>query len=626
MSTLNPSNRSRRSRVAIFFIICALNLHGLTHSHSLKAQTQALSPSLTPTTLNAPERVQHYQQLVSPERLASHLYLLASDLFEGRETTTRGQKLAAQYLATQYHFMGLAPKGTLRTVAPNSPEAYFQPFNVYRTTPEETHLELSLKGKQVAVSTFSARTHDDLSFFLTGDVKDATGGVVFAGYGIADDKLGYNDYAALAAKGISIDGKWVMILDAEPMASATTSLLPTEGHQLSKWTTNISKRLAILAAGKPAGILEVRLPGPLLKGSFAELAATASQNAKRVGGLSLFPNRDFPPTYSISGKLADQILAASGQKIENLRQQIDRSLKPAVFEITGATIKATTHRSPPAATENVLAFIEGSDPKLKQEVVVVSAHYDHLGLNPALKGDQIFNGAADDGSGVVACLEMAQALMTARRDGYGPRRSVLFINFSAEEKGTLGSSFYTNHEPVVPLDQTVADINMDGVAGIDAKHPTNSRNYVYVIGTEELSGEMIDTNKRVREATGIELELTLGRNFPSDQRNFQGQLVPFLYYSTGLTEHYHTIADEAKTIDYEHLARVVRLVLGTVWQVANQDVRPRSVDRRQLSIVGYVCPPCGFECDETVYQHGGVCPACGMALVPKFQVNGTNGK
>jgi Zn-dependent M28 family amino/carboxypeptidase/DNA-directed RNA polymerase subunit RPC12/RpoP len=276
-------------------------------------------------------------------------------------------------------------------------------------------------------------------------------------------------------------------------------------------------------------------------------------------------------------------------------------------------------RSPPLSTENVLAFVEGSDPKLKDEVVIVSAHYDHLGLNPALKGDQIFNGAADDGSGTVACLELAQAFMTARREGFGPRRSLLFINFSGEEKGTLGSAMYAGSAPVIPLNQTVANVNMDGVGGIDAKHPTHSRNYIYVVGSEELSRELIDINRRVREETGIDLELTTGPNFPSDQRSFQAQLVPFIYYSTGLTEHYHTIGDEAKTIDYEHLARVTRLIFGTVWEIANQDARPQSVDRSKLTIAGYVCPPCGLECDEKVYEHGGVCPFCGMALLPKIQ-------
>jgi hypothetical protein len=616
-----PNITRSRSRIwtttvlALGFAICLLNI---AQSASTRNATRKASSPETPTTFSKPALVRRFQQLITPARLASHLNILASDLFEGRETTTRGQKLAAQYLASQYSLMGLTPKGTAHPTDPLSPSAYFQPFTVYRVTPKETQLEVEVNGSHVASSTFSAEAHDDLSYFVRGNAVNTKGGVVFAGYGIEDDKLSYNDYAALAQKGISIDGKWMMILADEPLADAKTSLLPTPEHQLSNWTTKFSKRKALLAMGKPAGVLEVRLDSPRVEGTFAENAANASLNARRVGPLSLNQVGALTPTYAISGKLADKILSSNGHKIEDLRKQIDQNLKPAVFEVSGVTVQANVEQAKPLETENVLAFIEGSDPQLKDEVVIIGAHYDHLGINPALKGDQIFNGAADDGSGVVTTLEMAEAFMTAKREGFGPRRSLLFINFSGEEKGLLGSDFYTHQEHIFPLENIVADINMDGVGGIDAKHPTHSRNYIYIIGGDNPSQEMIDANRRVKEITGINLELTPGPDFPSDQRNFQTQLIPFIYYSTGLTEHYHTTGDEPNTIDYEHLARVAQLVFGMTWQVANQDARPQGVNRSQVTLEGYVCPPCPYECDDVVYDHPGQCPVCGMNLVPKY--------
>ncbi len=573
----------------------------------------------TPPATSRPALVQRYQQTITSEALASRLYFLASDFLEGREATTRGQKLAAQYLASQYRLMGLTPKGIARTADPLSPNAYFQPFTLNRRTPAETRLTVLSEGKTLASSVFSAETHDDLSYFLTGSTTAARGGVVFAGYGIADDALGYNDFAALAAKGISVDGKWVMILADEPLGADGASLFPAAGGQTTKWTASLMpKRKALLAAGKPAGVLVVRYQGPRMKGAFADDAAQASLAARRVGYLSLYQS-PFPPTYAISAKLADQILAAGGQQVEGLRQQINQGLKPVVFEVGGVTVETTVGRQEALSTENVLAFIEGSDPRLKDEVVVISSHYDHLGLDPALKGDQIFNGAADDGSGVAATLELAQAFMRAKRDGHGPRRSVLFINFSAEEKGTLGSAHYALHEPLVPLEKIVAEINMDGVGGIDAKHPAGSRNYIYIVGSGDLSRELIEANRRVKELTNINLDLTEGRNFGSDHLYFQAQLVPFIYYSTGLTEHYHQPSDEAATIDYDHLARVTRLVFGTAWQMANQDARPQSVDRSRLVLEGYVCPPCPFECDTVVHARPGECPVCGMTLAPKYK-------
>ena len=557
--------------------------------------------------------------------LAARLHFLASDFFEGRETTTRGQKLAAQYLASQYRELGLAPKGNAKTAGPFSPASYFQPFNVYRRTPEETLLEVSIDGRKIVASKFSREAHDDLTYFLSGDLRNATGGVVFAGYGIADDKLGYNDYAALAAQGTSFDGKWLLILNDEPLENERTTLLPTTDGELSKWSQFIFKRSALWKAGRPLGVLVVTDSSPRLKGTFAEAAALASSNARRLGGLSLNQHSDAFPAYAVSTKLANQLLAASGHTISDLRQQIDRSLKPVVFPVAAVNVAAKADASKNLETENVLAFIEGSDPALKDEVLVISAHYDHLGVNPNLKGDQIFNGAADDGSGVVASLELAQAFMRAKRDGAGPRRSILFINFTGEEKGIMGSAYYVNRQPLIPLEKTVADINMDGVGGFDSKHPTQSRNYIYVVGEGDLSKELIAINRDVNQNAGSQLEFSDHEYFPSDQYNFQVQLVPFIYYSTGLTEHYHQPSDEPQTIDYEHLSRVVQAIFATAWEVANQDARIVAVNRSTLKMVGYVCPPCPYECDDKIYDHPGECPVCGMNLIPRYARSGANG-
>jgi hypothetical protein len=609
--------------IAAFALLFLSILLDIAQSASNRFPVRKSSPEVTPTTLGKPALVQRYQQTITPEALASRLYFLASDYFEGRETTTRGQRLAAQYLASQYRLLGLAPKGNAKKVEPLS--AYLQPFTVYKRTPKETRLEVVADGSKVASSTFSAEAHDDLSYFMTGNTSSASGDVVFAGYGIADDQLAYNDYAALSAKGISIDGKWVMILADEPQSTGASGLFPTAVQQPTKWGESfMPKRKALLGAGRPAGVLLVRYAGPRMQGTFADNAAAASLAAQGARHLSLNQS-PFPPTYAISSKLANQILAPSGQTIEDLRGQINQKLKPVVFDVKGTRVNTTVEQFKELETENVLAYIEGSDSQLKDEVVVISSHYDHLGVNPALKGDQIYNGAADDGSGVVASIELAQAFMKAKRDGFGPRRSILFINFTGEERGLLGSNYYALREPLVSLEKTVAEINMDGVGGIDPKHPTGSRNYIYIVGDERLSQEIIDTNRRVNEATNLKLELTAGPpNFASDNLSFQAQLVPFIYYSTGFTEHYHQPGDEPKTIDYEHLARVTRLVFGTAWQIANQDARPQSVNRSQLTIAGYVCPPCSFECDDIVHAHPGECPVCGMNLVPKYSGPGVS--
>lgn len=601
-------------------VLIFVNLFVFNFSITAQAKKSVSKP--TPDVFANPKLVRKYQRMISPDNLASRLYFLASDFFEGRETGARGQRLAAQYLASQYRQMGLAPKGSNKTSIKFSPANYMQLFTVYRNTPKETRLDISVNGNKIASSIFSTEKSDDLSYFLSGGAKNENGSLVFAGYGISDEKLGYDDIAALSAENISVKDKWILILADEPLADASTSLLPTDDKKPSKWTQFIWKRGAILKAGRPKGILVVTDSSPRFQGTFAETSANASANARRIGAVSLTEISDIPQTFAISTKLANQILASSGKTIESLQKQVDQNLKPAVFEVKDVSVSSIVERSKGLPTENVLAFIEGSDPKLKDEVLVISAHYDHLGINPSLQDDQIFNGAADDGTGTVATLELAQAFMQAKRDGFAPRRSLLFANFAGEEKGVLGSFFYANNQPIVPLEKTVANINMDGVGGIDSAHPTKSKNYIYLASAEKLSDELLDINKRVLQITGSSLELTdgNGKNFSSDNQSFENQLVPFIYYSTGRTDHYHKPSDEPDTIDYEHLARVTQLIFGTVWQVANQDARISSVDRSKLKLVGYICPPCPFECDTKIHPRAGVCPICGMNLIPKYEM------
>lgn len=610
----------------MFALTALLFLAGGAALLFLKAEARSSvdNPGRTPSALQDPALVRRYQQMITPDALASRLYFLASDLFEGRETGTRGQKLAADYLASQYRRMGLLPKGNVKTDDPRSPAAYFQRFKLYKRDAQSASLEVSINGEQAVKSAYSQETQDELAYFAFGRQAAAKGGVVFAGYGIRDDALGYNDFAALKEKSLSVDGKWIMILADEPLRDASTSLLPTADRKPSRWSTRIyDKKMAVWLSGRPTGVLIVGDAGPRApEGGFIQQARSAALNARGVSNLSLRAASEspFPSTYVISTKMADRILSASGRTIRDLAQEINGKLKPVVFDVKDAQINSNVEPFDAVETENVLAFIEGSDPKLKSEVVVVSAHYDHLGMNTRLKGDQIYNGAADDGSGTVATLAFAESLMRAKAEGNGPRRSVLFLNTSGEEKGILGSAFYTDMQPIIPLESIAAVINMDGIGGLDAAHAKTNPNYIYIIGKKETSSELMEMSKRLNQLTGTNLLLDESQNFPSDQLNFEKLFVPHIYYSTGLTEHYHKVSDEPRTINYEQMAQVARLGFASIWQVANADDAPARVNRGELVMKGYGCPPCTLECDQLSFDHEGVCPVCEMALYPKYEV------
>lgn len=565
------------------------------------------------------DKMADYQNLITPSLLATHLYYLASDEMQGRETGSQGQELAAGYLAAQYQLLGLSPKGTIP--ANNfSNTTFFQPFNVYPVTPKKSSLELAVKNQPIITADFYAGYSNELFYFDGGNAGTTSAPVVFAGYGIDADSLGYNDYKALQQNNISINDKWVMILDDEPLKDERNSLLPTYNHQRSSWSGALfNKRLAMLKAGNPKGILVVTDLVPGRKTSFADDAAIAAQNAYRTGQLSSFDSTPVIQCWCISAKMADYILQQKNTTIEALQQKINSQLKPIVFELPEVMLSMHVEKAKRVITENVLAFIEGTDPVLKNEVVIVSAHYDHLGINPFLKGDQIYNGAADNASGTAATLAIARTFMQAKQNGQGPRRSVLFINFSGEEKGLLGSMHYVYKEPVVPLEKTVAAINMDGIGGIDKNHPLKITNYVYLESKKGLSDELIAIAKKMNETSGQNTALTDANamGFNSDNKPFVNEHIPSLYFSTGRTEFYHQLSDEPATIDYEQMAVNVKLVFATVWQVANQDKRLYA-EREHLTRKGFACQPCNLPCDKLVFDKPGICPVCNMYVAPVY--------
>ena len=227
------------------------------------------------------------------------------------------------------------------------------------------------------------------------------------------------------------------------------------------------------------------------------------------------------------------------------------------------------------SSENVLCFIEGSDPILKDEVVVVTAHYDHVGKT----GDDIYNGADDDGSGTVTVMEIAEAFVMAKRDGHGPKRSVLVMTVSGEEKGLLGSEWYTEH-PVFPLKNTVANLNVDMIGRLDEAHAGNE-NYVYLIGSDKLSTTLHKISEDAN-ANYTQLELDYTFNAPddpnrfyyrSDHYNFAKNNIPVIFYFSGVHEDYHQPTDTPDKILYDKTEKIGRLIFHTTWELANRAER-----------------------------------------------------
>lgn len=224
-------------------------------------------------------------------------------------------------------------------------------------------------------------------------------------------------------------------------------------------------------------------------------------------------------------------------------------------------------------TENVIAFIKGRDyDKEPREYVVISAHYDHVGTDSE---GNVYNGADDDGSGTVAILEIAEAFKKAVEDGYRPKRSIVFLHFTGEEKGLLGSKYYTEN-PIFPLNETVTDLNIDMVGRIDAAHKDNP-NYIYLIGSNMLSTELHEISEKANQQyVGLNLDYKYNQKndpnrfyYRSDHYNFAKHGIPVIFYFNGVHEDYHQKTDSPDKIEYDLLEKRAKLVFFTAWKVAN---------------------------------------------------------
>lgn len=226
-------------------------------------------------------------------------------------------------------------------------------------------------------------------------------------------------------------------------------------------------------------------------------------------------------------------------------------------------------------TENVMAFIEGSEKP--EEILIVSAHYDHVGVN----NGEIYNGADDDGSGTVAVMEIAKAFKEAEKAGFKPKRSILFLHVTGEEIGLLGSRFYTDIQPVFPLENTIANLNTDMIGRVDDEH-INNPNYVYLIGSNMLSTDLHNISEEVNmKYINIDLDYKFNSlsdpnqfYYRSDHYNFAKNNIPVIFYFNGVHADYHKPTDTPDKINYDMLAKRAQLIFATAWELANGENRP----------------------------------------------------
>ncbi|WP_347173382.1 M28 family peptidase [Polaribacter uvawellassae] len=485
------------------------------------------------------EDVVAYGNTITQEELKEHLYIYASDEFEGRDTGSPGQKKAVEYIKKHYEALGinsLIDGNYLQNV----------PLNIVKT-PE---VSISVNGKSFSYfDDFISQTAA-----ATGTVNASE--VVYAGYGIDDDK--YSDY-----KNLDVKGKIVVVRGGEPTDKAGNNVI-TGDKKASKWSNGRQALSSKRDAAKENGAKALFFMDDAL---FTRYSKFYKEREEKGGS-----NRLSLPTKE--GGDAEMYYFLISEKMgKALVSNITKSTKTAsVATKVDMNFKSITVSQP---SENVVAMIKGSEKP--EEYIIISAHLDHVGVNA--KGE-IFNGADDDGSGTVSMLEIAQAFKKAVDNGHTPKRSIIFLHVTGEEKGLLGSRYYTDYEPLVPLANTVANLNIDMVGRIDPKRE-GDRNYIYLIGADKLSTDLHKVSEQVNKTfTNIELDYTYNdENDPnrfyyrSDHYNFAKNNIPIIFYFNGTHDDYHRHTDTPDKINYDLLENRSRLVFHTAWELANRKDR-----------------------------------------------------
>ncbi|WP_340201818.1 M28 family metallopeptidase [Ascidiimonas sp. W6] len=477
-----------------------------------------------------------YASTISQEDLKEMLYVYASDSFQGRETGTPGQKKAVNYIKSRYEALGIP--------AAQDDGNYFQKVPLQGSSIPQASLIINDKEYTIG--------EDFVAYSGPNDVTINDSKIIYAGYGIEDEK--YSDY-----KNLDVKNKILLIKAGEPKNADGTYVISGSTENTPKWS-NIRKAFESkieLAKDKGAsGILFYDKDN--YKMLLTQYDYMKNRNSGRMGlnnskGDSFF-------YFFINGKIATSINGSISSKSES---KVINTKVSAVFE---GSVN-------PIDSENVVAWIKGSEKP--NEYIVISAHLDHEGV----KNEEIYNGADDDGSGTVAILEIAQAFQKAVKEGNGPKRSIVFLHVTAEEKGLLGSAYYTDN-PIFPLENTVADLNIDMIGRIDPKRE-GDRNYVYLIGSDKLSTELHNLSEQINDKyTKITLDYRYNdENDPnrfyyrSDHYNFAKNNVPVIFYFNGTHNDYHRPSDTPDKIEYDLLANRTKLVFHTAWELATIENR-----------------------------------------------------
>lgn len=515
----------------IKLILPLLGLVTLVHAQSISIESSV-------------KEVEEFMSSINQEDLKQHLYTLASDDYEGRETTERGQKMAADYIAQHFFQLGLTGP------VPHQPNPYFQPIEFK-----------ARKIKSASIKSPHGNFQAPQDFFGMGyfNAELPETPLIFAGYGLQTDQN--KDVSAEEIK-----GKGLVLIDGVPRDK--------DGNPLVEKAPSLWQRIRKFGEQDAAFVIvtypsseEFDSKSQLWRGFVSKPNLTLASEESRSGSMPIFM---MDPA---------QVALLMGVESKDFFKTLEKKTKKGAslansFATVPVKISADLEERK-AFSENVLGFMEGGD--LKDEILVVTSHYDHVGI---INGE-IHNGADDDGSGTVGVLEIAEAFAKAKAAGNGPRRSILFMTVTGEEKGLFGSAYYADH-PIFPMESTIANLNIDMIGRTDPEREAKEP-YVYIIGSDMLSTDLHQIHEKVSAtfASGLTMDYKYNSKddpqrfyYRSDHYNFAKNNIPVIFYFSGTHEDYHQPTDTPDKIQYDLLEARAKLVFATAWELANRDQKP----------------------------------------------------
>ncbi len=464
------------------------------------------------------------QTEITTKELRQHVDFLASDSLKGRKPGTPEAKIAADYIRKEFNQAGLTLEG----------ENGFQYFEIL------DHIELG-NGNHLYIDKFSAKAFEDNIPLAFSASKTVSANVVFAGYGfdIKTPKFTWNDY-----ENIDVKNKWVLILRGTPEKNAP------------KFRSHSSDRAKAMTAAEKgaAGVLLVS-------------GRNFDENDELIPFDTHAGNAQMKiPVIHIIRHLANRILKKSNTTVEDAEAEINTKFKPKSFQ-TKSNVKAVTKINYiKIKTQNVVGFLEGAAPNLKNEIIIIGAHYDHLGFGGRGSGSRmpdtlaVHNGADDNASGVAGVIELARKFASAQNK---PARSILFTAYSAEEAGLLGSKYFTEH-PLFDLSEIYCMINLDMIGRLDT-----DKAVINIAGTGTASefNSLLDSYK---DKTNIELRYSPSGFGASDHSSFYLKDIPVLFFNTGAHADYHTPFDDTEKINFKGMTDICNLIFDISSELANE--------------------------------------------------------